>query len=323
MIFPQDVNRVIVNSKKIDGDNKTKLIGIVAFFGIFIVGYLVDVFISGAIGAGFGVTIAIVAVIGIVIGFFIFRFVIFDEREKKREFLGQESDSFAKYMFLRNDIHTDFVVDDTPITIFEFTNGSSVAVIEFRFGSNDDVKAKKTRDIYEHIIHAAAVNGVESRCIVGTEDFRTSEEFRRHVRAINAIENKEAAKSVMRINDAIISSSCKKSHVDVVYVMLRTKGGQQRHDLELTVRSAHTMMSSVASAFRTMKFLDGDELMAFFRYFYGIEAIDLSMMRAMSDAENCYTDSASIVEVYQIETESGKKFKTEKEYFSVGEQRLN
>ena len=102
MIFPQDVHKLIQNKNRIAGDNKIQLI-IVLFvlgnvFGFFGLYFLVS-FIAP--GAPLSVVITIQLILLVIIGVFVFRFAIFDENSKKREYQGQQSDSFTRYMYIR------------------------------------------------------------------------------------------------------------------------------------------------------------------------------------------------------------------------------
>ena len=307
MIFPQDVHKTITQSNKIAGDNKVQailLVSILGSIGLFIV---TDMILSSVFGTGLGTTIVVVLIIMAIIGIFVFRFFIFNEDAVKKEYEGQESDSFAKYMWLRKDIHTSTALRGNNVTVFEYINGTAMCIIEMRFGSNTDEKAYGTRNIYEKMIQIATDNKLESRVISAQENFRNSEEFKEQIAAINRIKDHKSARNVTMINDAIIEQSVKLCNVDIIYFMLRTTNNHQRYDLEIALKKIFSVIHSEISAFRSIKFLNPKELMEFYREFYKIAAIDLSMMRTMELAE-LNEEFDEIVQLLQVKTETDRVF---------------
>lgn len=309
MIFPQDVHKVITQTNKIKGENEVHLYILLTVIGGGFLFFIIDFLLGNLFGAGLGVTILVFLVIALAIGFLVFRFKIFDEDAKKKEYEGQESDSFAKYMWLRKDTHTSTALRGNDVTIFEYVNGSAMCVIEMRFGSNNDEKAYGTRTIYEKLIQIAADNKLESRVISSQENFRNSEEFKEQIAAINRITNAKSARNVTMINDAIIEQSVKLCNVDIIYFMLRTTSNHQRYDLEIALKRIFSVMHGNINAFRSIKFLNPEELMEFYREFYKIAAIDLSMMRTMELTE-LNEEFDEIVQLLQVKTETGRVFNT-------------
>lgn len=323
MIFPLDVNKVVVNSNKMTGENKTQaiivvfvLVSLIAFFGI-------DYVLGTTFGCGLGVTVVIYLILVIIAGILFFRFIIFDEELKKKEFEGAESDSFAKYMWLRSDVHTDTIIGKETVSVFEYTNGSAMCVMEFRFGSNDDDRAEITRRVNEQIIHVATENNLEIRIIDAPENFKNSAEFRGQIAAINAIKDKDAAKNVMIINDAIMEESYRLCNVDIVYVMLRTISNCQRNDIEIALHKIFSILQQNITAYRSIHFLNAEDLMEFYREFYKIAAIDLSMMRTMELAQQITDEFDNIVSLMQLKTISGRIFSTGDNIFELNERKVN
>lgn len=322
MIFPLDVNRVVVDSKKVAGQNKVQAIMIAFILGGIALFFGTDYVLATFLGAGLAVTIIIDAFILLVIAVIVFRFSIFDEETKKKEYEGGESDSFAKYMWLRKDIHTDTKLGSSEVSVYEYVNGSAVCVMELRFGSNDDNKASYTEKLYEQLVHIAVENGLEFRFAIGPEDFRNSTEFKQHVESINEIENKDDARTVMMIDNAIIDESCATCNVDVVYFMMRTLTNYQRADLEIALRQIFALISNNLSAFRSISFLNPDQLMEFFRWFYNIAAIDLSMMKTIEMSEGTLDEFENIVSLLRVTAVSGKVYETNNEVLVLKEKQV-
>lgn len=323
MIFPQNVHKLIQDKHKIAGDNKIQLIIFLLVignvFGFFALEFLMSLI---APGAPLGAVLGIQAVLFCLVMVLVFRFAIFDENSKKQEYQGQKSDSFTRYMFIQKDNVTKA---QNGVEIFEFMNGSAVFALQFRFGSNDDIKAKGTADFYKRFMNLISQYGFESRCIVGSEDFSTSDEYQHHIDMINEIADVEMRKTMLTITDAIMKESHAHSHVDTVYVMVHSIYNYQKADLELFLRNLVNLIEDSNTAFRTIHFLNFEDLLELYRYFYGIAAIDLATMKTISLASDISEDFSRVIRIISLTGSSGTVYNVKKNLntVSVKERRLN
>ena len=311
MVFPFDVNKTVVDSNKVAGDNKVQAIITVTVLGgltsLFVINYL----LGTIMGLPFKITIIVFVILFAAVGILVFRFLLFNEDEKKKEYESAEGDSFARYMWLRSDNNNStFDLGKEKISVFEYVNGSQMCVLEFRFGSNNNDKALSTAILNEKMIAIANDNGLESRIIDVSENFKNSKEFREHTEAINNIKDARLAKNVMIINDAIMEASIHECNVDVIYLMLRTVSNYQKMDLEIALKKIFKIMKQNISAYRSIHFLNSQELMEFYREFYHIAAIDLSMMRTVELAQQLTDDFTDVVSLMQLKMKSGRTFET-------------
>lgn len=315
MIFPQDVHKIIQDKGKIAGENKVQL-----FIVLFVLGNVVGFFLLSFImsvlapNAPHGSTILIHIILESIIGVFVFRFFVFNENEKKREYQGQQSDSFTRYMYIRKD---NIVKSENNVNVFEYLDGSALFCLEMRFGSNDDSKAKGTQEFYKNFMHLASVYGFETRAIVKTEKFRTSEDFKKHLDVINNVESVEMRKTLLMMDSAVMEESEKYSNVDSVFFMVRSVYNYQKSDLEMMLRSFIKLLGESYTAFRSVKFLEFSDVLELYRDFYGIEAIDLAMMKAISLSSDISEDFAGVVSIMSLKGESGKTYKTRNENQAV------
>lgn len=312
MVFPFDVNKTVTDSNKVAGDSKIQ--GIITLFvlGSLAALFAINYVLSTIMKLPFMVTVVVYLILFITVGILVFRFCIFNEDEKKKEFESAEGDSFARYLWLRSDNGTNTKIDvgNEKINIFEFVDGSQMCILELRFGSNDDNKAATTQWLNERMIAIANENGLESRVIDVPENFKNSKEFREHREAINNIKDPKLAKNVMVIDEAIMETSAKECNVDVIYFMMRTMSNYQRMDLEVALKKIFRMMKQNVSAYRSVHFLNSQELMEFYREFYHIAAIDLSMMKTVELAQQLVDNYTDLVSVMYLKTSSGKVFET-------------
>ena len=114
----------------------------------------------------------------------------------------------------------------------------------------------------------------------------------------------------MVIDEAIMETSAKECNVDVIYFMMRTMSNYQRMDLEVALKKIFRMMKQNVSAYRSVHFLNSQELMEFYREFYHIAAIDLSMMKTVELAQQLVDNYTDLVSVMYLKTSSGKVFET-------------
>lgn len=323
MIFPQDVHKLIQDKSRIAGDNKVQLV-IVIFvlgnlFGFFLLSFLLS-FVIPENSVKAAITIQIIILI--IVGIFVFRFVIFDENSKKREYQGQQSDSFTRYMYIRKDNITEI---QDEVYAFEYADGSALFATEFRFGSNDDSKAAGTRKFYEDVMKLVAQYGFEVRWIVGSEDFRTSKELQHHLDLINAIDDVSMRNTMLTMTNKVLDVSLKLSNVDCVYMLVRSVYNYQKSDLEMLLRTFNKIIADSYTAFRDIRFLDFSAVLELYRYFYGIAAIDLAMMKSISLASDISDDFSSVIQVLSMHGESGKTYtnKSSDDLVKISEKSLN
>ena len=204
-------------------------------------------------------------------------------------------------------------------------DGSALCVLEFRFGSNDDIKAAGTQELYEQILKCIASYGFESRVIVQPENFRTSVEFKKHIESVNRIDDMTMRKTIMMVTDNIMQQSYQLSNVDMVYLMIRSLSNYQKADLEIMLKSLIGIFENSVNAFRSVVFLNRDQLLEFYREFYGIEAIDLAMMRTIDLAQDLSEDFAKVVKLYSLRSDDGRSFRVvgDAELFKVNEREIN
>lgn len=311
MVFPFDVNKTVVDSNKVAGDNKVQAIITVTVLGGLTSLFLINYLLGTIMGLPFKITIIVFVILFVAVGILVFRFLLFNEDEKKKEYESAEGDSFARYMWLRSDNNNStFDLGKEKISVFEYVNGSQMCVLELRFGSNNNDKALSTAILNEKMIAIANDNGLESRIIDVSENFKNSKEFREHTEAINNIKDARLAKNVMIINDAIMEASIRECNVDVIYLMLRTVSNYQKMDLEIALKKIFKIMKQNISAYRSIHFLNSQELMEFYREFYHIAAIDLSMMRTVELAQQLTDDFTDVVSLMQLKMKSGRTFET-------------
>ena len=311
MIYPIDVYERVANRKKLVGADRNSFfisLFLMCNFFVFIILHRVLVV---SMGLPLAVCILVQILIFIIFGILIFRYVIFDEESKMREYSDENSDSFARFMHLRKDAtHEIRINKKSHVNVFEYDNGCVTCTMRFKFGSNDNYKSKETRQCLNEIFRVLTNNNLEFRTISDPENFRKSQELDNYIYNINNIEDKALAKHILAMSDEIIRRSYEECNVDQLYLSFRTPSSYQLEDCETVIRHILKIISSHITCFRSVEFLDLNQLLDFYRDFYPVEAIDLAMMRAIELSETLDENFSEIVKVVSLRSDSNKLYKT-------------
>lgn len=325
MIYPLDVYERVANRKKLVGaDRSTFFVSLFLMCNFFLFIILHRVIVV-TLGLPLAVAIAIQVVIFLVFGIILFRFVIFDEETKAREYTDENSDSFARFMHLRKDTtHEIEIRKNSYINVYEYDNGHVLSTIRFKFGSNDNYKSRDTEKCMNEIFRVLINNGLEFRTIVGPENFKKSKELDAYIESINRIEDKRLSRHLLAMSNEIIDRSYDESNVNLFYLSFKTPSSYQLEDLESTIKHILKIIASNITCFRSVEFLDLNQLIDFYRDFYSVEAIDLSMMRAIELSDLLDENFSQIVKLIALKSEDGKVYKTTDEIFlPTGEIKIN
>lgn len=311
MIYPIDVYERVANRKKLVGADRNSFLISLFLMCNFFVFIILHRFLVVSMGIPLAVCILVQVLIFIFFGVLIFRYVIFDEESKMREYSDENSDSFARFMHLRKDAtHEVHVNKKSHVNVFEYDNGCVTCTLRFKFGSNDNYKSKETRQCLNEIFRVLTNNNLEFRTVSDPENFRKSKELDNYIYNINNIEDKALAKHILAMSDAIIRKSYEECNVDQLYLSFKTPSSYQLEDCETVIRHILKIISSHITCFRSVEFLDLNQLLDFYRDFYPVEAIDLAMMRAIELSETLDENFSEIVKVVSLRSTGNKLYKT-------------
>lgn len=308
MIFPRDINKRIADKGKIAGDNQVQLIITLAalgnFFGFFLAGWINRALFNG----GLLTTVLILLVFNAIVGVFVFRFFIFDENAKIQEYKSSENDSFSKFVRVRKDVEHTLKTPGKTVSATEFANGSLAFTIEMKFGSNDDATAESTREVLQQLMLVAHRATFETRCCVMSENFERSEEYQKHITFLNGVPSKILRNALIRMSEAIMEEHHQKGNASCIYFTVRSLANYQRAELEDVLKGFLKVFEENVTAFRSLKFLDSEELVQFFTEFYGVSAIDLATSHAIDLANNIDEDFRNIIKLVSLQATDGSKF---------------
>ncbi|MEG0823802.1 MAG: hypothetical protein RSG07_04785 [Erysipelotrichaceae bacterium] len=306
-IFPFDVNSVVSRSAfKTSGDKKSFVIGMYVVTNIVLFFILLTI-LGKVFNLGIGWTFLVLLILNLTLGTLLFRFLIFDEEEKIKEHNGLMSDSFARFYHIRKDTEEIIeVAGGNPINVFEYSDGTLLVGLKFRYGSNDKVTAQRTSEVLSDIYKAIAKNGFENRLLTDTEDFEETEDCDEIIEHVNEIDNPELSKTMMNIVEGILKETREHSNVDCTTLFLRSKGLADIFDLTRLLNDILNILTTSSNlAFRSVDFLDKPALLNTIKTYYGLEAIDLSMIKLINPDEELVESYQRLVKLYKIEINNG------------------
>ena len=313
MLYPLDVHKRTSDAGKLVAKDKSNFIVMMTIIANVAFFFFISTIFKKFLGLGIGWAILVQLILGSIIGSLIFRFWIFDEDEKIREYNGYGSDSFAPYYGMRKDVVDDLDIGlGRTVNIFEYVNGTALAVIRLRYGSNSNEKARETADTFTRIFRTIASYGFEFRTVVMTEDFEYTDEYEALIKRLNGISDTNLSATMLNIAETILKKSHEESNVDVMYLLVRTRTNVQKYDLDTGIKSLVHIMTQGRTAFRSVEFLDKEQLKNFQREYYGLEAMDLSLLKAIKPDMETLEEYMKLVKVCEIEATDGTKFVNKK-----------
>lgn len=324
MVYPENVDREMKNVGKLTGQSKTQVIiyGVITLSIISL--FILRALFSRFFGLGFGWSIIAQIIITTSILVFCFRFIIIKEDEKMEEYENSDSDSFVKFIKIRKDSEQVIRLNSgLPVSTFDYVSGNNFCVICFKFGENNSFKAEGTRRALEQIFSAIYTNGLEHREFCMPEDFEDSVEYKRYIRNLNNIEDKELANHLMLVAREVLDYSKKLSNVDCIYMIVSTKTSTQRFEMISTLNTIVNILDSSNTGFREYHFLNMDEVFEFYEEFSNLEVIDISMIKAMESELD--DDNLNSVALYGVVSTNGRRFINNsvlEPYFSVKEREI-
>lgn len=304
MIFPQDVEKYASQAKKIQGGEKVRLY-IVGFLGInFFVGMVTIPFFS-SLGVPAIVPILAQLLVTIIAFVYVYKIFIFKEEEKLQEFEDGMVDSFSNYYYLRNIDTGDLIkAKKADVQLFELDNGASIFYLKFLFGETDPMRAKNTREIFRKIYKILGSYRMEFSQTISSEEFEDSQEAKKLIAEMSSIEDPRLSKTMLEILDGLLKISENMSNVDCVTIRVKTRVGSQRYDIEALVNELMDAIYANRNSFRSVKIMVKQEVLDFFKSFYGLEAIDLAFMK-IRDSKIGDGAFRKFVEVYALVNKNG------------------
>ena len=327
MIHPLNVYQKTAQAGKLDARSKQSFI-----IGMFLILNIISFFIIYGImknffGLGFGWAILVQLILLILISIPLFRFVIFDENEKIREHRSADSDSFSRFYKIGKDSQSELELGrNQKINIYEATNGATVLCMRLRYGGNNVRKAKLTKLVLNELFRILSYNSLEYDTVVTSEEFSDTRESEALLNRVNKGPDLELRHTMLTVTTNLLEQSKHLSCVDVDYIIVRAKTESQKADLEVALREIINLFSTNPSAIRSFEFLNQKQFLDVCRIYYGLETIDLTMLKSIKPDPELIDAYMKYVKVCSIETTSGTIFENDNSinrYLSTNAKEVN
>ena len=119
MIFPVNVFKKTLNTRKLMASDKTSIIVQAFIIGNVLLYIVLHHIFTVILGLSTVWVIIVQVVLFIAVGVIIFRFCIFHEDEKVQEYRNSNSDSFAKFMYVRKEGTHELTTLNRKVSVFE------------------------------------------------------------------------------------------------------------------------------------------------------------------------------------------------------------
>lgn len=313
--YPNDIETKVSKAGSAKENEKIQLFLFFLAFANGLAVLTVPQFLKG-LGIPLIGSLLLLVVLNCLLGSVIFRFFVVKEQDRVREYDAYENDSFARYFKVGKDVsHVIDVRGYGPVEVLEYENGTHMVALRLRYGSNDDEKVIKTKEVFTKIYRLLGKEDLEFKVVNFNENFRESSELEKYVRKVNKSEYKDLN---LRILNNMLTYS-EQSNVMVTTILIKTRKKHQRYDIDITLANIMAMLpGETKCAFRSKNFLTHREYVEFAREYYGLELIDLSMVKSMEPNLNELKSYLQDVQVYGSTMSDGSYFPAKEQIRNKG-----
>ncbi|GAA0101692.1 hypothetical protein UT300012_24070 [Paraclostridium bifermentans] len=303
IFFPNDVDSTSEKAGGVSDKEKNGVFfaiwGLLNFFAVFTLPSFMQNLGVGVIGS-----VLIIIALNLLLFGVIFRFVVFDENKKAKEYNAHTSDSFARFFKLnKNVVETLEIRGYGEIEVFQYNNGHYLVALRFRYGSADNEKARNTREAYERMYNILSKNRLEFKMLSSNENFRESKEYRRYKQRMNNSPYKDIA---MRIFEEIMYYTDNYSNVTANTLLIRTTSKGQMLDLPRVLAEIVRLVDRTNTSIRGTEFLNFSEFLEFIKEYYGLEAIQLAKLKDVEQNPAELNKMLKEVGLFEIRTVDNK-----------------
>ena len=297
--YPNDVDRITQKAGTVSDSEK-----LTTFIALFIMcnvglGMILPQFVV-KMGGNVFLAILIQLLLNAVFGTTIFRFFVFKENDRVKEYKSYGQDSFSRYFKIGKEPVMEINVEGYgTVDVFGFTDtGMYMVALHLRYGSNNSEKDKKTKEALQDIFKVLCRANLAYTVVYSDEDFLESLEFKNYIKKINKGVYKD---NMLRIFNYAMEVSGR-SNVTATTILISTLRKHQIYELGVTLSNILTIANSNFNAFRSAEYLNFNQFVEFARDYYGLEVIDLSMVKTVAGGKHVLSDYLDRVNVYKIKT---------------------
>ena len=303
MIFPVNIENRIRNKGKTHKKDK--------IFAIFVIMVLlnvlgviyVDIPLKG-MGIPIFISFLVQLALSVLVVVTIIRIFVVREKSKMSEVEASKDSSLNTYYFLRNkDVLEE--IDDVPV--FEYTDGNFCIALSLYYGANSDKKSKGNRTILQDLINTCLRFGFTYRTYSLPEKFKESVECFNYTKKFSNIQDKTLREFMVDNLDLALDVCEDRSELLRTVILIKTTTPYQIMNFESVIRAFRELYYTRAHSFRNVVFMGNDEMRAFLRDYYCLEALDLSSLKSREVDDVTLAEFSDLIKVVGYNLRTGKE----------------
>lgn len=301
MIFPVNIAEKLRTKGKTPKKDKIFAIVILAL----IVNALVFIYLNPIVAGLHIPTFLLILVqllVTVVITVICIRVFVVREKEKIDETDASSQASLNTYYYLRN---KDVLEKVEEVPVFEYTDGNFCIGISLYYGANSDRKVEGNRFIIQNLINLCLSNGLIYRTVSLPEKFKESKECFNYTKKLSNIEDSNLRDYMVDNLDMILEQSEQSSELLRTVILIKTASPYQIQTFEMLIRKLRELFSMRANSFRGLSFMDNEDMRAFLRDYYCLEALDLSALKSKEIDSSVLSEYMNMIRLVSYDLKSG------------------
>lgn len=297
--YPNDVDRITQKAGTVsDSEKVSTFVALLVMANVGLGMILPQLVVK--MGGNIFLAILIQLLINLVFGTTIFRFFIFKENDRVKEYKSYGQDSFSRYFKIGKEPVMEIDVEGYgTVDVFGYNDtGMYMVALHLRYGSNNSEKDKKTKEALQEMFKILCRANLAYTVIYSDEDFMESLELKNYMKKINKGIYKD---NMLKIFNYALEVSGR-SNVTATTILISTLRKHQIYELGVILSNLLSVANSNFNAFRSAEYFTFDQFIEFARDYYGLEVIDLSMVKTVAGGRYVLSDYLDKINVYKVKT---------------------
>lgn len=298
IFYPNDIDSIMANRDVQTMSSRVAFVLSASAIGDVILYFVIMNLIGGmGIDIGFLTGVLIVLILDIVVFLPIFRKFVFKEDKLRKEHFMREQDNFARYYKIGQKEYKKLMIrcgmQRKKIDIVKYDSGLVFSLLQLRFGSNTENKVINNKKAFREFFRYMGEQNLEVKVIVNDENFSTSKELNEYLKKLNNSPYRELG--MMLLNQAL--EFAEDSNVETLFILIKTRTKSQEYGLNVILAEVYNIFTS-GTSFRSVEYLNYNEIKEFAEEYYGVEVIDLSKISTVTEDIRELREFDNYVELY-------------------------
>ena len=301
LIFPINVHESLRASGGFKpGEKAGVILSLWVFFNV-VLAWVVASFLRTITPQYYGwITFALIVILQLTVGVYILMWIT-DSSGITVE--SSNDTSFANYFRIYK--NSEIILNDS-YSVLEYDDGSYGLFLQCRMGYNTDMKSKATWNANREIASLLLNYGMSYNIVYANEQFKSSKDCEALLNQLTRIEYGKLFEAQRDILQNLLDISEQQSNVQCFTVIIYASTQIQKDSLPSLIKKIETTFVTNDTCYRECKFLSGNEMLEFLQYYYGLEVLDMGMLRAVSSRTRGSSDG--ILKVVKLYNENGRVF---------------